>query len=322
MNNVLLLLVFAGLVGLLLVVFYLLDRVNALHNQSETTRLKRPFTDTSMATMNGRILWDVLSGEAMQELDEEMISQLRSRYEMVLQKHIELLFEDGTLDGREGFSMPVSPERKVPTLRGEFISWIPHEFAKGVYMAGHSRATQPESEHPAIAAALDNIGNELFEQVGMPPVKLSKLLMPNTEPHIPSPIAEVASQAAALNSDIPALPAPELQPAALMMVANMQGESMPMSNAVALDPVTGAPIPNVPTEQIAATANPAAAGAMEQSNAAPASSAANAAPEAGTASSMNSTVTPTAADTASPAMAPVEANASDNNKSATPEKVK
>ncbi len=242
MNNVLLLLVFAGLVGLLLVVFYLLDRVNALHNQNEIARLKRPFTDSTMTTMNGRILWDVLSGEAMQDLDEEMIAQLRSRYEMVLQKHIELLFEDGTLDGREGFSMPVSPERKVPTLRGEFTSWIPHEFAKGIYMAGHDRATKPETEHSLIAANLDNIGNELFEQVGMPPIQLSKLLMPHIEPHIPTP--ESQAETTALQTEVPALPAPETQADPLMMVTSAQGEAVPALTTTAIDPTTGAPIAN------------------------------------------------------------------------------
>ena len=315
MNNVLLLLVFAGLVGLLLVVFYLLDRVNALHNQSETARLKRPFTDSTMTTMNGRILWDVLSGEAMQELDEEMISQLRSRYEMVLQKHIELLFEDGTLDGREGFSMPVSPERKVPTLRGEFISWIPHEFAKGIYMAGHARATQPETEHPIIAASLDEIGNELFEQVGMPPIQLSKLLMPNIEPHIPTP--ESQPETGALQSEVPALPAPQVQPATQMMMPSDQGEALPVSNAVAMDPATGAPIAN--------TAN----AAIEQNIATPNTESAEATAEATTQTTTQTpttTATPHAADGANSAASPVTAAAetsttANDSKASNPEKV-
>ena len=312
MNNVLLLLVFAGLVGLLLVVFYLLDRVNALHNQSETARLKRPFTDSTMATINGRILWDVLSGEAMQELDEEMIGQLRSRYEMVLQKHIELLFEDGTLDGREGFSMPVSPERKVPTLRGEFISWIPHEFAKGIYMAGHDRATKPETEHPIIAATLDEIGNELFEQVGMPPIQLSKLLMPNIEPHIPTP--ESQAEATALQSDVPALPAPETQAAPLMMVANAEGQAMPALTAMAIDPATGAPIAN------------AANTAIEQNITTPSTESGEA-----SAAATAQTDTPTPAATATPpaegansAASPVTAettSTANDNKAGNPEKV-
>jgi hypothetical protein len=317
MNNVLLLLVFAGLVGLLLVVFYLLDRVNALHNQSETARLKRPFTDSTMTTMNGRILWDVLSGEAMQDLDEEMIAQLRSRYEMVLQKHIELLFEDGTLDGREGFSMPVSPERKVPTLRGEFTSWIPHEFAKGIYMAGHDRATKPETEHSLIAANLDNIGNELFEQVGMPPIQLSKLLMPNIEPHVPTP--ESQSETTALQSDVPALPAPETQPTPLMMVANAEGEAMPALTAMTTDPATGAPIATTASE-------PSTTTPTTESGEATAETAAQATAQAEQTATPTPTptATPNATDGASSAASPVTAettSTANDSKANNPEKV-
>jgi hypothetical protein len=323
MNNVLLLLVFAGLVGLLLVVFYLLDRVNALHNQSETARLKRPFTDSTMTTMNGRILWDVLSGEAMQDLDEEMIAQLRSRYEMVLQKHIELLFEDGTLDGREGFSMPVSPERKVPTLRGEFTSWIPHEFAKGIYMAGHDRATKPETEHSLIAANLDNIGNELFEQVGMPPIQLSKLLMPNIEPHVPTP--ESQPETNALQSDVPALPAPETQPTPLMMVANAQGEAMPALTAMTTDPATGAPIANTASEQSNTTPTPESGEPTAETTSQPTAQAtAQAEQTAAATPTPTSTATPNATDGASSAASPVtaETNATANDsKVNNPEKV-
>ena len=312
MNNVLLLLVFAGLVGLLLVVFYLLDRVNALHNQNEITRLKRPFTDSNMTTMNGRILWDVLSGEAMQELDEEMISQLRSRYEMVLQKHIELLFEDGMLDGREGFSMPVSPERKVPTLRGEFISWIPHDFAKGIYMSGHDRATKPETEHPMIAAALDNIGNELFEQVGMPPIQLSKLLMPNIEPHIPDPAAalEASAHPQTAQPEIPALPAPDALQNPAMMVATAQ--AVPVSAETPIDPATGALNTNGATEQSAIAPAPVTGSADATAQA-----------SAETATTPNTAATSSTSEAAtSPAAPEAETTAPDNsNKTATAEKV-
>jgi hypothetical protein len=269
-----------------------------------------------MTTMNGRILWDVLTGEAMQELDEEMINQLRSRYEMVLQKHIELLFEDGTLDGREGFSMPVSPERKVPTLRGEFISWIPHEFAKGIYMAGHDRATKPETEHSLIAANLDNIGNDLFEQVGMPPIQLSKLLMPNIEPHVPTP--ESQTETNALQSEVPALPAPDTQPTPLMMVANAEGEAMPALTAMTMDPATGAPATNAANaaiEQNIATSSTESAEATSQANVQ-----ANA--QATAQSDQAPTTTPAASEGANSEASPVtaETNANDS-KASNPEKV-
>jgi hypothetical protein len=327
MNNVLLLLVFAGLVGLLLVVFYLLDRVNALHNQNEIARLKRPFTDSTMTTMNGRILWDVLSGEAMQELDEEMIGQLRSRYEMVLQKHIELLFEDGMLDGREGFSMPVSPERKVPTLRGEFTSWIPHEFAKGIYNAGHDRATKPETEHPLIAAALDNIGNELFEQVGMPPILLSKLLMPNIEPHVPEPVPELEANADAqvAQPEIPALPAPDAMQNPVMMATGEQAMPVAISSEVAINPVTGAPIANAAVDQNATAPLSETVDATAQADAAPAATATpNPAAATNAPAAVNATATPAAeanAATTQATTSQVDANVAENNKTATPEKV-
>jgi hypothetical protein len=230
---------------------------------------------------------------------------------MVLQKHIELLFEDGTLDGREGFSMPVSPERKVPTLRGEFISWIPHEFAKGIYMAGHDRATKPETEHSLIAANLDNIGNELFEQVGIPPILLSKLLMPHTEPHVPTP--ESQAETNSLQSDLPALPAPDTQPAPLMMVANAEGEAMPALTAMTVDPATGAPIANSVSEP-STTTSATESGEPTTETTSQATAQADQAP----------TTTPATADGANSAVSPVtaETNANANDsKTSNPEKV-
>jgi len=250
-----------------------------------------------------------------------MIAQLRSRYEMVLQKHIELLFEDGTLDGREGFSMPVSPERKVPTLRGEFTSWIPHEFAKGIYMAGHDRATKPETEHSLIAANLDNIGNELFEQVGMPPIQLSKLLMPNIEPHVPTP--ESQPETNALQSDVPALPAPETQPTPLMMVANAEGEAMPALTAMTTDPATGAPIANTASEQSNTTPTPESGEPTAETTSQPTAQATAQAEQTATATP-TPTATPNATDGASSAASPVtaETNATANDsKVNNPEKV-
>ena len=232
MNNVLLLLIFGGLVGLLLVVFYLLDRVNALHNQNVQASLKRPPTDNSFSGLHGKALWDAMTGIPIPGLDEGMLASIKSRYEMVLQKHIELLFEDGTLDGREGFSMPISSERKVPTLRGEMISWIPHEFASGIYRAGHSRATLPREQHGIIAASLDQIGSMLFPACGLPPVQLSKLLMPNWNQE--------------------ALPKTEMPPALEAPVA--EGTEGAAVAAVA------APVPNAPPAEAGANSTPALAG--------------------------------------------------------------
>ncbi len=253
MNNVLLLLIFGGLVGLLLVVFYLLDRVNALHNQNIQSGLKQAPTDTSYFGLSGKALWDAMAGIPVPGYNEAMIDTIRSRYEMVLQKHIELLFEDGTLDGREGFSMPISSERKVPTLRGEMISWIPHEFASGIYRAGHSRSTLPKAEHGIIVASLDQIGTMLFPACGLPPVELSKLLMPNWDKEAPpatetplaldAPAPDAAAEAAIAAPDVSAPPAEASAEATPALTA--PEPAAPVTLPVAQPPE---PVPVAPTQ--------------------------------------------------------------------------
>lgn len=210
MNTVLLLLILMGLAALLLVVFYLLDRVNSLHQQAaSTTHIAR--TDDSFGGLSGKNLWDAMIGIPMPGWDKDKLEPLRLRYEAVLQKHAELLFEDGQLDGREGFSMPVSCERTVPTLRGEIRSWIPHDYASAIYRCGHNRASLPPEEHGDIRRTLDQTGMMLFAAVGLPPHGLSLLLMPQLQPPAPPEEPQADAQAAAPEAPpgIPALGAPE-----------------------------------------------------------------------------------------------------------------
>lgn len=183
MNTILLLLIFAGLVGLLLVVFYMLDRVNELHKHNGVTMNGRtPIKlDETFGGLSGKNLWDAMTGIPMPGWSVGQIEALKLRYEAVLQKHIELLFEDGQLDGREGFSMPVRCDRIIATLRGEIESWMPHEYATVFYRSGHDRATKPEEEQPAIRDRINQTGNALFAATGLPPHLLANLLMPLTK---------------------------------------------------------------------------------------------------------------------------------------------
>ena len=143
MNTILLLLIFTGLVGMLLVVFFMLDRVNDIHKHSDIPQRGQLDPAAVFGGLTGKNLWDALIGVPMPGWDQKRLAAIRPRYDLVLQKHLELLFEDGKLDGREGFAMPIRCDRMVPTLRGEIESWIPHEFASGIYRAGYAIATTP-----------------------------------------------------------------------------------------------------------------------------------------------------------------------------------
>ena len=181
LNTILLLLMFTGLVGVLLVVFFMLDRVNDLHKATNFGKgqIKK---DQTFGGLTGKNLWDAMIGVPSPGWSQKKLAELRPRYELVLQKHMELLFEDGKFDGKEGFSAPVRSDRMVTTLRGEVESWIPHEFASGLYNAGFQLVATPEVEEDIIREQVDMLGEAIYSAAGLPPQPLSKLLMPPPRP--------------------------------------------------------------------------------------------------------------------------------------------
>lgn len=225
MNTIMLLLIFTGLVGVLLVVFFMLDRLNELHKHAD---IKKGSIDpkAQFGGLSGKNLWDALIGVPMPGWDQKKIAIIRPRYELVLQKHLELLFEDGKLDAREGYAMPIRCDRMVPTLRGDVESWIPHEFASGIYRAGFAIANTPEDGQETILRQIDMIGDALFAATGLPPNPLSATLLPHLdrpeteEPEEPEDLgaADTATDGEAAmqvndtgeqRMDMAALPAPE-----------------------------------------------------------------------------------------------------------------
>ena len=181
LNTILLLLMFTGLVGVLLVVFFMLDRVNDLHKATNFGKgqVKK---DQTFGGLTGKNLWDAMIGIPSPGWSQKKLAELRPRYELVLQKHMELLFEDGKFDGKEGFSAPVRSDRMVTTLRGEVESWIPHEFASGLYNAGFQLVATPDVEEEVIREQVDMLGEAIYIAAGLPPQPLSKLLMPPPRP--------------------------------------------------------------------------------------------------------------------------------------------
>ena len=179
-NTILLLLILIGLVGALLVMFFTLEKVDDIQTGKSAQKPRFNPADT-FGGLSGRELWDAMLGVPLRGITAKEILPLKPRYEVVLQKHLEILFEEGQHDGREGFLMPVRCERIVPTLRGDIESWIPHEFAVGIYKVGYSLITEPDEDPDTLRKQLDEIGDEIFSATGLPPHPLSKLLMPFKE---------------------------------------------------------------------------------------------------------------------------------------------
>lgn len=208
MNSILLLLVLIGLVGVLLVVFFTLEKVNDIATGKSPSKPRFNATD-SFGGLFGKDLWDAMIGVPIRGITPKEILGLKPRYEVVLQKHLEILFEEGQRDGREGFPMPVRCERVVPTLRGEIESWIPHAYASGIYKIGYSLITESEEDLDKLREQLDEIGDELFYAAGLPPIPLSKLLLPFKEeqelpPEMPEefpPEPELAADMADVSED-------------------------------------------------------------------------------------------------------------------------
>ena len=221
-NTILLLLILIGIVGALLVMFFTLEKVDDIQTGKSAQKPRFNPADT-FGGLSGRELWDAMIGVPMRGINPKELIPLKPRYEVVLQKHLEILFEEGQHDGREGFSMPVRCERIVPTLRGDIESWIPHEFAVGIYKVGYSLITEPNEDPDTLRKQLDEIGDEIFSATGLPPHPLSKLLMPFKEeeefpPEEPEdfeiaeePTEEVVAEGESENNPEPvaALPAPE-----------------------------------------------------------------------------------------------------------------
>ena len=252
MNTILLLLIFTGLVGLLLVVFFMLDRLNELHKHADLQKTPHK-PDDSFGGLSGKTLWDAMIGIPLPGWEAKQLEPLKPRYEALLQKHLELLFEDGKLDAREGFAMPVRCDRVVSTLRGEIESWMPHEYASGIYRAAQDLINLPPEEHETVLARIDDIGEALYSATNLPPRHpLSRVLVPASRPaeeDNPTDDESVAEEDALLAEQeateesltlegdaIAALPAPEEPDYLPVELQEESGEMLPLEeNAEAPD---------------------------------------------------------------------------------------
>lgn len=177
-----------GLLLILILIIYLIDRVNSI--EKDTRQVMSTIAESSARTtstpfmgLSGKKLWDTMTGRD-DGLDADSLAQLRSRYQLVLSKHMEGLYQDGYKDGFRGVSVEPPNTRQVSTSKGAVESWIPSAQANALYQCGLSASQTPEAQWAPIRASMDEAGLYLLTKTQLDATSpLSEWLMPSSEPN-------------------------------------------------------------------------------------------------------------------------------------------
>lgn len=178
-----------GLLLILVLVIYLIDRVNAI--EKETRKVMSSIAEKapqSVATfdpflgLSGKKLWDAMTGRLVEGLDAHGPEDLRNLYQVVLSKHIEALYKDGFKDGLRGLSNEPKNTRQITTAKGQVESWVPSAQANALYQCGLKAAEISPAEWGPIRASLDEAGLFLFSKTQLDASSpLSDWLMPQSQ---------------------------------------------------------------------------------------------------------------------------------------------
>jgi hypothetical protein len=174
-----------GLLILLVLILYLVDRVNTI--ERETRRVAQSLAPSTggdiWCGLSGRALWEAMTGRPPAGLDAQSLADLRERYDLVLHRHIEGLYQEGFRDGSRGMNGNPPNTRMVSTARGPVESWLPQAQVNALYQCGLQASQTPVEAWGPIRQAMDEAGQILYEKVQVqsrPP--LSGWLMPDAAP--------------------------------------------------------------------------------------------------------------------------------------------
>lgn len=188
-----------GLLVVLVFIIYLIDRVNSIEKETRQFaqalhEQKEPASSGPFAGLSSKKLWDAMTGRIPDGMDPGLLVEVRERYEVVLQKHIELLYQEGVLDGKRGMSGEPKNTKIITTLRGPVESWLPTAQVNTIYKCGLDCSQLPPDQWDPVRQALDEAGQTLYAkalvQMRSP---LSATLMPLAETDLaaiaPPPVA-------------------------------------------------------------------------------------------------------------------------------------
>ena len=186
MSNFLLLAILFCILGVVIMIIYLADKISMLEKNTraatgEHAPAANPQTapDKRFAGLSGERLWQAMSGAAVAGLDTANIDDIRKYYGPVLERHIDELFEEGLLDSRQGIQVQPNPLRNIRTTQGQLLSWLPPGEAKNIYDLGLDRGRGEDANLPELRARLDATCARVYSMLGLTPAQsLSHRLLP------------------------------------------------------------------------------------------------------------------------------------------------
>jgi hypothetical protein len=178
-------LIAVGLLMILVMVIYLIDKVNAIEKETRKMMITlgeksaTPVPTDPFLGLSGKRLWDAMTGRSVEGLDTKGREKLRNLYQLVLSKHMEALYQDGFKDALRGLPGEPKNSRFISTAKGQIESWIPSAQANALYQCGLKAAETPQSEWGPIRASMDEAGQYLLGKTDLDNSSpLSDWLMP------------------------------------------------------------------------------------------------------------------------------------------------
>lgn len=183
-----------GLLIILVLIIYLIDRVNTMEKETRQvlSSIHQPSPSQNVALpflgLSSKRLWDAMSGRPEKGMDPLALFDLQGPYQVILSKHIEALYKDGFKDSQFGITEEPKNTREVSSSAGTVESWIPPAQASAIYQCGFQAAQTPEANWGPIRAALDEAGRYLYGKTQLDASSpLSEWLMPSGDSVVNGP---------------------------------------------------------------------------------------------------------------------------------------
>lgn len=144
MSNFFQLFVAWGVLLLVVLSLYLIDKVNVIYRKQAGPDIPKTYDDGLFADLTGKTLWDAMSGIPVPGYPPDLLEKLRPHYEPVIRQHIERVFAQGRQDGAKGVQNVPRNLDTFPTPRGSLESWLPMHHVASLYQVGFDDAQHPD----------------------------------------------------------------------------------------------------------------------------------------------------------------------------------